>query len=100
MAPLHYLQSWYLAQCNGEWEHVRGVIIETLDNPGWLVTIDLIQTALEDRAMIPIREERSQNDWLSCSVESNQFRGYGDAGKLEAICGVFQTWATEHAKVE
>ena len=94
MTPLEFVQSWYLAQCNGEWEHVRGVTIESLDNPGWLVTIDLIQTALEDRAMIPVRDERSDSDWLECRIENKQFRGAGDARKLNGILAVFQDWAT------
>ncbi len=42
------LQRWYLAQCNDDWEHSYGVTIETLDNPGWSVHIDLADTALSD----------------------------------------------------
>jgi hypothetical protein len=33
------LQDWYAAHCNGEWEHQHGVVIESLDNPGWWVKI-------------------------------------------------------------
>jgi len=36
----------YRGQCDGDWEHSYGVKIETLDNPGWLVTIDLTDTTL------------------------------------------------------
>jgi Immunity protein 53 len=32
---LTQLQSWYVAQCNGDWEHTCGISIETVDNPGW-----------------------------------------------------------------
>jgi hypothetical protein len=100
MSPLEFLQSWYLAQTNGEWEHVRGVTIETLNNTGWMVTVDLIETPLEDRAMPPIRQDRSARDWLVCRVERNQFRGEGDAQKLGTILEVFQKWASEASKVE
>jgi hypothetical protein len=94
MSPFEFLQAWYQAQTNGEWEHVRGVTIETLDNPGWMVKIDLAGTPLEDRSMTEIREERAAQDWLVCTVEENQFRGQGDAQKLPAILEVFQNWAT------
>jgi len=100
MTPLEFVQAWYLSQCNGEWEHVRGVTIETLDNPGWLVTIDLFQTALEDRGMTPVREEREATDWLECRIENNQFRGAGDSRKLDAILAVFQDWATQRDRVK
>jgi hypothetical protein len=32
-----WLEQWYFRQCNGDWEHTHGIIIETLDNPGWAV---------------------------------------------------------------
>jgi Immunity protein 53 len=90
MNAVEFLQSWYQAQANGEWERVRGVTIETLDTPGWMVTIDLAGTGL---SMAAIREERSATDWLLCEVEQNQFRGQGDSQKLLAILEIFQSWA-------
>jgi hypothetical protein len=100
MSPFEFLQSWYLTQANGEWEHVRGVTIETLDDAGWMVTIDLLETPLQDRTMPPLRRERSPSDWLVCRVERNQFRGQGDARKLGMILEVFQNWAGAAPKVE
>jgi hypothetical protein len=40
------LQNWYAAQCDGNWEHAWGIKIDTLDNPGWTVTIYLHDTPL------------------------------------------------------
>jgi hypothetical protein len=34
MNILAELQTWYRAQCNGEWEHVWGMTIQSTDNPG------------------------------------------------------------------
>jgi hypothetical protein len=98
MDAIAFLQSWYRAQCNGEWEHQYGVTIESLDNPGWQVTIDLVATALADRPMPETRAEVSPVDWLVCQVDHNQFLGGGDHTKLLAILEVFQNWAG--AKVE
>jgi hypothetical protein len=100
MAPIDFLQTWYLGQCNGEWEHVQGVTIETLDNPGWMITVDLAGTPLADRSMSAVQEERSARDWLSCEVDHNQFRGQGDPLKLGAILQVFQDWAIASVTVE
>jgi hypothetical protein len=100
MTPVDFLQSWYQAQTNGEWERIRGVTIESLDTPGWLVTIDLAGTAIDGRTMTPIQEERSTNDWLLCEVEQNQFHGQGDSQKLLVILELFQRWASGAAKLE
>jgi hypothetical protein len=47
MSSLDFLQRWYAEQCDGKWEHSYGVRIETLDNPGWQITVDLNGTGLE-----------------------------------------------------
>jgi len=49
MNVLAELQRWYESQCNEDWEHQYGVKIDTLDNPGWSVIIDLDDTDLEGK---------------------------------------------------
>jgi len=100
MNPVEFLESWFQTQANGEWERVRGVTVETLDTPAWMVTIDLAGTALDGRTMAGIQDERSERDWLLCEVDQNQFRGQGDSQKLLAILEIFQRWATKSAKLE
>ena len=46
---LSWLASWYLAECNDDWEHSYGVKIATLHNPGWTVVLDLKETNLKGR---------------------------------------------------
>ncbi len=92
---LPFLQTWFQRQCNGYWEHAHGVTIETLDQPGWLVTIDLAETPLQDETMEPLHRERSDKDWIDCEVSNAQFLGQGDVLKLGEILQIFQTWATK-----
>jgi hypothetical protein len=47
MSHLKALQEWYAAMSDGDWEHELGISIETIDNPGWVVSIDLEGTPLE-----------------------------------------------------
>ncbi len=46
MSLLQELEQWYLRQCDGEWEHSFGMRIETIDNPGWVIEVDLAGTRL------------------------------------------------------
>jgi hypothetical protein len=97
--PIGWIQEWYEAQCNGEWEHKHGISIQTLDNPGWVVRIDLRGTALQDVAMqeVVVSEvnhsglEGDQN-WLHCKVEDSCFVGAGGPASLIEICEVFKNW--------
>lgn len=46
-STLKRIQNWYKLNCNGDWEHNYGIKISNLDNPGWIIKIDLQETALE-----------------------------------------------------
>jgi hypothetical protein len=87
------LQKWYAAQCNGTWEHGGGIEITTLDNPGWMVTIDLKDTKYGS-LQIPSMEHgmgEADTDWIKCWSQEEKFRGVGDPSKLEAILEYFLT---------
>jgi hypothetical protein len=91
MGTIQRLENWYKAQCNGHWEHGRGIRICTLDNPGWSVTIDLSETTEANQRFEAIKIEVSETDWLQCWKQGTEFEGRGDASKLEAILGRFLT---------
>jgi len=93
IATVHELQKWYHAQCNGTWEHLRGITIDTLDNPGWTVTIDVADTAITDRPFTAIRRSDDELDWIQCEVRDRKFEGRGGPLMLEEILRVFLTWA-------
>ena len=90
---LTWIQDWYLSNCNGDWEHFYSFKIETLDNPGWTITIDLNETTLENVPFQVIDLERSQQDWIACKVELNQFKAACGPQNLSEVLTVFQTWA-------
>jgi len=99
MDTLARLQAWYSRQCNGEWEHSSGISIQSCDNPGWWVKIDLADTGLHGCAFAEIAEGVDANriavaaEWLSCRVENGSWHGAGDAGKLDRILETFLAWA-------
>jgi len=97
MKELERLQAWYLAQCDGEWEHGYGVSIDTLDNPGWMVDINLKGTSLENRSFLEVARgmEPDETDWISCKVEGAKFQGAGGASNFGEILGVFLDWAEQ-----
>jgi len=87
---LQWLQNWYQSQCNGNWEHQYGIRIDTLDNPGWLVEIELNETEWETLKFPRRLIEQSETDWYSIGVDSAKFQGAGDPSKLSAILSKFR----------
>lgn len=90
---LTWIQTWFLSQCNDVWEHSYGVKIETLDNPGWSVVIDLAGTNMEGKSIETISLNRTEDDWINCSTSDNQFKGYGGPQNLAEILSEFRNWA-------
>lgn len=95
MNYIKWLEEWYKSQCDGEWEHLYGVKIETLDNPGWFVTIDLADTELEDKNYdgYQLINEEDDDDWITCHLKNGRFEGFGGPSKLEEIILRFKEWA-------
>lgn len=95
-STITWLQEWYRAQCDGRWEHDHGISIESLDNPGWRLRVDLEGTrptaTYPNRVLLvagdppgPHNGNIGSAEWMSCEVRSMVFIGAGDALALEAI---------------
>ena len=99
MSTLGRLQAWYFEQCDGEWEHASGISVESTDNPGWWVKIQLRGTPLAGRAFTELAENVDPNRfalgsrWLSCRVEGDTWHGAGDETQLERLLVEFLSWA-------
>ena len=98
MTTLTELAAWFQAQCNGEWEHNFGVNVQSTDNPGWWVTIDLRGTALEHKPFPPVLRGNfdsgdPQPPWLDCRVKEGTFHGAGERERLDEIIRIFLDWA-------
>lgn len=92
---LEWLGNWYQEQCDGEWEHNRGVRLETLDPRGWELTIHLTGTSAENAEPQRLSFDSTAGEWIACSISPEQFRGAGDPRRLEQIIGIFRKWVDE-----
>lgn len=89
MEVLKWLTDWYKSNCNGDWEHSYGIKIDTLDNPGWHIHIDLLETSLEGK-LISEKNEKNDNDWYSIISDGETFKAYGDMDKLGLLFDKFR----------
>jgi len=92
------LQQWYEAQCNGDWEHQYGISIESLDNPGWRVEIDLKGTTFAGVLFTRVEQKHQNGEWLLCWAEDDKFVGAGDPSKLIVILQHFLEWVGLQSK--
>ena len=91
-----YLASWYHQHCDGEREHSYGIAIDTLDNPGWKICIDLQDTPLEGRTLSPpVKVEESEERWLHVHVENQRFVAFCGPESLPRALEVFRQWSSQ-----
>jgi elongation factor P hydroxylase len=93
--PFVWLQGWYTSQCDGDWEHQAGVKIETLDNPGWSLAIDLERTSRQGVSFERVEIHRSEHDWCLCWVDCLVFKSACGPTNLGEAIHTFRTWCQQ-----
>jgi hypothetical protein len=93
---LEGLAIWYATQCDGHWEHQQGIKLQTLDNPGWMLKIDLVDTALYAMPFAPIEHQLTDPiSWWRCWRDAGAFHAACGPKDLSDVVGIFLTWARD-----
>jgi len=92
MDNLTWLTDWFAKRCDGEWESDFGVSIESVNNPGWMVRIDLDGTGVDPSSFAAMAEQRSPSNWVECKVEAGAWMGGAGVGNLDEVIGIFRAW--------
>jgi hypothetical protein len=92
---LEWIQAWYRSQCDGDWEHSFGLSINTLDNPGWHIIIELDGTGLEKKVFTPVKIDYTDDNWFHCLLKESKFEAAGGPCNLINILEVFRNWVIE-----
>ena len=84
------IQDWYKIHCNGDWEHRYGYRIETLDNPGWAIKIDLTGTALENLEFKrEYQNPENKNDWFHITTKNKVLNIYCGPDNMKPTFEIF-----------
>jgi hypothetical protein len=90
---LEWLFKWFNNQCDGDWEHGKGIQIGTLSNPGWFIKIDVDETELQSEGFKKIFIERSEHDWVFCDRRNGFFEGDCGPFNFPEVLQIFHDWA-------
>ncbi|MFZ0565982.1 MAG: Imm53 family immunity protein [Chlamydiales bacterium] len=73
------------------------IVVTTIDNPGWGVTIDLANRLYNKE--LPLADvTNSENDWYYCTINDNKFEGDGGLFNLEDIFRIFKQLINDKSK--
>lgn len=101
MELLQRLQRWYTINCDGDWEYGYPISITTVSNPGWVVTIPLQDTCLQNASLDDFSEQRTTTDWVDYFVRDGSFKGNGGPENLTEILAYFlDTFLPAHINPE
>lgn len=87
-----FLQTWYSDRCDGDWEHEFGIKITTIDNPGWLLEVDLVGTDSEGFSMEKSRIEKGRERWMISWSDGKKFRVACDPLSLSESFVLFESF--------
>ncbi|HLP69831.1 MAG TPA: immunity 53 family protein [Rhizobium sp.] len=93
MDAVSRLCAWYERQCADDWHEDHGIRIDTLDNPGWSLKVDLKGTPLCEKDFQELRAERSDRDWITVRKNGDTFEGFCSPKALNEMIRVFLSWA-------
>lgn len=87
---IKWLQNWYYQLCDGEWEHENRIRIESIDNPGWSIEIDISKCGSDILPKSWTLYELSDNNWIGFKIHDHIFYAAGDPFKLELLISLFR----------
>lgn len=98
MNMVEWMQKWYYAQCDGDWEHEFGVKINTIKNDGWAVTVNLIGTVCEGQFFQEVNIRIDETNWYFCTHKEDDFYAECDPNHLTIVIEIFRDWVEECKK--
>ncbi|OQX97511.1 MAG: hypothetical protein B6I24_08570 [Bacteroidetes bacterium 4572_128] len=98
MKNFQWLENWYESHHDGDWEHTYGIRIETIDNPGWKIEIDIAETKFENLEQIFCLIENNENDWHGIEIKNKKYTAVGDIKKLDFLIGKFRNIISTFSK--
>jgi hypothetical protein len=96
MNTIKWISEWFLSNCDGDWEHLNQIKIFTVDNPGWVIQIDLSGTKYESIKIPYELFEKSENDWFGFSIKNGIYDAGGDLNKLDFLVNKFKEIVENH----
>lgn len=93
---INWLENWLINHFDEFNESEEWIQIDTLDNPGWTVSIDTVGTELCNKPFMEVDKDAGDADWIICRTIDNKFEGFGDPQKLGNILKIFQEWSEQN----
>jgi len=71
------------------------IYINTLDNPGWEIFINLKNSSLLEKIFNEIEIERTDDDWIHSRIRNSKLQMFGGPLNLKEMIRNFREWVSE-----
>ena len=96
MDIINWLEDWLESNCDGGWEHLYGVDNKTIDNPGWHLKLNILDTLYEDVTFDDITIDRTEHDWVRCKKSDGNIDCAGGPRNLNEMLGIIKKWMEDN----
>lgn len=86
-----WLASWYIEHCDGDWERMYGIRIESTIHNSWFIRIDITETEIQIKEPKQFSQQISKDNWLNYSINPLPFTAECDISKLPLLLNIFKS---------
>ena len=95
---LSWIQNWFGSQTDGDWEHQCGIKIETLDNPGWAIFIDLKTPKFRETQLVIKKWNEDEENWGTIGITNGKFEAFVGVKNLSYALYIFKEFIEKDAQ--
>jgi len=89
---IKWLENWISDMFKFKSTNKNPLIIRTIDNPGWRISINLEDTYFYSKSIDYQEREVDDSDWVQFWVKDGFFQAAGGARNLNQMLGIFRQW--------
>jgi hypothetical protein len=96
---INWLQNWVFQNCDGKWGKINRIFLRNIDNPGWLLTLQLANSRYENKHVPKMKIDRTENDWCHCFIDDEKFVDTGGPCNLNEMLNYFKDFVEDVKEV-
>ena len=81
--PVIAIDQWFERMCDNDWEHQGGITIQTTDNPGWVIIINLDDIIIDKDAALRLLNNDDAHVEAHYFPEKNTYHVFCEPLNLE-----------------
>ncbi len=95
-----WLMYWFWSQCNGDWEHEYGIVLDTTSEGKWKLDISISNSILDGVEFISNDFIANAGNEVECKFDNQSLVVYADTQNIIRVLQSFRAWAEPYTHID